>query len=407
MSENYKDLLSKAQTIIAKDAQIRNERKRHGDFFNIFSVLGAETKEIRHSAFIAELLNPDGSHGVGEVFLKSFLDLLAQTSKANSDENKFSFSANEFDFHNAKVQTEEYFGCICDIGRGKQAGGSADITIELKKNEKPFYIVIENKIYAGDQTSQLSRYNESLKQLHGNCECLFVYLTLDGHEPSEDSAKGIDKTRLLLISYRDDIKRWLTKNIQHTVSLPSVRESIVQYLHLINKLTNQEMDKTMSDEITNMLLEGNNYELAYKLSGELANAKKAFFKDWMIKNVFEKIKIDGFKFAVDAWDDPASDEFNFGEFVKDENFKIGFGFFYRNYQNFCAIIGKEDFDKLSAGQKENLKKILNTSQSWAWFVPVEGFRNFTDDTIISILKDSSAIKKAIEERVNKIAAALK
>lgn len=32
MSENYKDLLSKAQTIIAKDAQIRNERKRHGDF---------------------------------------------------------------------------------------------------------------------------------------------------------------------------------------------------------------------------------------------------------------------------------------------------------------------------------------------------------------------------------------
>lgn len=407
MIENCRDLLSKAQNIIAKDAQIVNERKRHGDFFNIFSVLGAETKEIRHSAFIAELLNPNGSHGAGDVFLKSFLDMLGKTQRADSDENKVLFSASEFDFHNATVSTEEDLGGIHETARG-QAGGRADITINLNKDGKPFYIVIENKIYAGDQNFQLSRYEKSLKQLHGDkCEYFLVYLTLDGHNPSEGSAEGIDKNRLLLISYREDIKSWVTKNIQHTVSLPSVRESIVQYIHLINKLTNQEMDKTMSDEITNMLLEGNNYEVALKISGNLVNAKKAFFKDWMIKNVFEKIHIDGFKFEIDAWNDPASEDFNFGEFVNDNGFKIAFGFLYRNYQGFCAMIGNQYFESLNEEQKSKLKNVLNTSLNWAWFTPIEGFKNFNDDMIVSILKDSSAIKKAIEEAINKITQALK
>ena len=37
--------------------------------FNIFSVLRLETKELIHSKFIAELLNPKGSHGMGSIFL--------------------------------------------------------------------------------------------------------------------------------------------------------------------------------------------------------------------------------------------------------------------------------------------------------------------------------------------------
>jgi len=32
--------------------------RANGEWFNVFSVLGVESAEIRHSAFLAELLNP-------------------------------------------------------------------------------------------------------------------------------------------------------------------------------------------------------------------------------------------------------------------------------------------------------------------------------------------------------------
>ena len=41
--------------------------------FNVFSVL--DIGETNHSAFLANLLNPNGSHRRGAVFLKHFLNL--------------------------------------------------------------------------------------------------------------------------------------------------------------------------------------------------------------------------------------------------------------------------------------------------------------------------------------------
>ena len=48
-----------------------------GENFNIFTILDRETDEVKtHSAIIADLLNPDGLHGQGEVFARLFLDRL-------------------------------------------------------------------------------------------------------------------------------------------------------------------------------------------------------------------------------------------------------------------------------------------------------------------------------------------
>ena len=41
--------------------------------FNVFEALRIELSETRHSAFIAWLLDPNGSHGVGIYFLNAFL----------------------------------------------------------------------------------------------------------------------------------------------------------------------------------------------------------------------------------------------------------------------------------------------------------------------------------------------
>ena len=48
-----------------------------GENFNVFRVLGLESREVRmHSAFLGELLNPAGSHGLGATFLELFVELM-------------------------------------------------------------------------------------------------------------------------------------------------------------------------------------------------------------------------------------------------------------------------------------------------------------------------------------------
>jgi len=45
-----------------------------GENFNVFKILGVEAYEVgTHSAFLSELLSPQGTHGQGSTFLKLFL----------------------------------------------------------------------------------------------------------------------------------------------------------------------------------------------------------------------------------------------------------------------------------------------------------------------------------------------
>ena len=63
--------ITKFYKLAEKDKQ---ERIKQGEFFNVFNTIGLRTEEVRlHSAFIAELLNPQGSHGLSNLFLQSFL----------------------------------------------------------------------------------------------------------------------------------------------------------------------------------------------------------------------------------------------------------------------------------------------------------------------------------------------
>lgn len=45
---------------------------------NIFEVLGITNAEIRHSNFLAWLLDPNGNHGMGDKFLREFVSKLGQ-----------------------------------------------------------------------------------------------------------------------------------------------------------------------------------------------------------------------------------------------------------------------------------------------------------------------------------------
>lgn len=222
-----------------------------GDRFNIFDILNLRTEEVRlHSSFIAELLNPEGSHGQGHQFLKLF------TKR---------FNINNLDLSSTKVLKEKYIGRI--EGSGKNArGGNIDIYIY---DQHGISITIENKIYAGDQTDQLQRYYN-----HSNQNLL--YLTLDGKECDKSSShKLIEGKDYKAISYKYDILKWLEDCQKEAYRYPVIREGIYHYIALIKTLTNQTRNTHMKTEITNVLLESPaNLKAALTIVNELQNVQK-------------------------------------------------------------------------------------------------------------------------------------
>ena len=201
----------------------REERKSLGKSFNVFQVLGLSRSEVRlHSAFIAELLKPDGSHGLGAAPLKSFLSIVVPDLPF------------PFDAERANVKVEHFIGSISPDG---ESGGQIDILVQSGNCA----IIIENKIDAGDQFKQLVRYDEYGRRYKGGH--VLLYLTLFGHAASEYSTQS-DKRELedgsdyQRVSYRDEILLWLSACLDIASDKAPVRETILQYQNLIKQLTN-------------------------------------------------------------------------------------------------------------------------------------------------------------------------
>ena len=203
--KNIEQLLSQVKTI--SDSYARLDEASGGKF-NIFSILRMESDEVRtHSRFISELLNPNGVHGLNDEFLKLFIETLRIETQLDTD--------------TAWVEQEHK---------------RIDIFISDSKGN---VIMIENKVYAGEQTDQLERYHK--KYPKGK----LLFLTLDGIDSEQESAEGIYEP----ISYRDDIIKWLKECKKIAVDKPTLRETLTQYINLIKKLTNQNIHTKMNEEL--------------------------------------------------------------------------------------------------------------------------------------------------------------
>lgn len=146
-SDSLNLFLKEINNILEKNNVKKDEKALRGEQFNIFGLLGVSSSEVRlHSAILGELLNPKGSHGAGSRFLLEFI-------KQNIPQwGKFT----EEQLDNATVDLEVPIGEKTD-----DAGGRIDIRIVIGDKA----IIIENKIYAGDQDAQLLRYHNYGKNI--------------------------------------------------------------------------------------------------------------------------------------------------------------------------------------------------------------------------------------------------
>jgi hypothetical protein len=242
--DSIKNLLIQVSAITKK---YENIAEITGENFNVFKVLGLTTREVQtHSAFLIELLNPKGSHGCKDIFLKIFIDQMRQKfydDQKSIDDQKFIKRFQNFKTENAKASVEHHIGII---NESWEEGGRIDIHIQDKENN---VVIIENKIFARDQKNQLVRYHNAYPRAP------IFYLTLKGINPFDDSKGSLKKgEEFECISYKVDIITWLEQCLKEAVNHAILRETIRQYINLIKFLTNQTINDKMREEIVKTII---------------------------------------------------------------------------------------------------------------------------------------------------------
>lgn len=286
-----------------------------------FDVIGTciGTQETIHSKFLAELLNPHGSHGLGSAFLEAFYEQI---------------ELNELTPKNSSIKTE--FTC---------PEGKMDIVISNENDT----VVIENKIYALDQSDQLKRYSEWLnKQEKANKK--LIYLTLDGHEAS--NAKGIDYQQ---ISYRNDILQWLDKCIAEIFKNSFfakdnktnpfakskidernafVKKLLLQYKELIQKLTGMDMEPEMKNKISEVITSNKKNYLAAALTAKAFDSIHQVFLRNIVKKACEEEREKWLWGKEMEWEISTNkyNQFGISYTPKGKQYKLFFEFQMENYQ---------------------------------------------------------------------------
>jgi hypothetical protein len=185
---------------------------------NIFRALGVSDYEIRHSNFLAWLLDPHENHGLGDIVLKKFFHDVLIDDKAK---NISIITVANLDISKVEIRRE---------------WKNIDILIITES----FIICVENKMWATESKLQLAKYEKLVKEEFPHHDYCFVFLTPNGQNSSKPDLY-ID------YSYREvaEILTGVLKIREYTIN-PSIRVYLNDYITLIKQ-------NIMSDDTTNYL----------------------------------------------------------------------------------------------------------------------------------------------------------
>ena len=389
-------LLHKVNQLVQEEKILKAEKERRGENYNIFEVMHAQGDEVfTHSAIIASLLNPRWNHGCKSTFLRIFVDHLKE-SLSNVD---FSFDT---DLEKCHVYVEYNIG---NISSESESGGRIDIIIQSEKRDNA--IIIENKIYAGDQKKQLYRYM-NYAQTHYKSYVL-LYLTLDGHVPSNDSTSGDmfsmeEGKDFYCIDYKSFIRDWLISCKEKAASSPVVRETITQYYNLILKLTNQDMESSTKEKLVDLLANKDNIAAMFKIRSVhidvLNRICNTTLKEQM-QEIANELKMVCICSTTD-WSKQYS-QFFFAK-LEWKHFWIGFEFMGNDLKNFnygVRYISQLDKENAKDEYKEISRRLGGKNNEWwASYKPFKD-PDWNEDVVFEHLFDGT-IKTEITNNVKEL-----
>ena len=153
----FLELAPRLETARVLDRELDRQLVRR---FNVLDYLRKD--ELGLSRVVADLLNPEGNHGQGTVFLRLLLDKLGFKIDGKIDDSR--------------VDVELTIG---DKGR-------LDVAVRIDERH---CLAIENKPYAADQPNQVKGYLEWLEQYDKH---MLIYLSPTGEGPEEHSIGKAD-----------------------------------------------------------------------------------------------------------------------------------------------------------------------------------------------------------------------
>jgi hypothetical protein len=178
--------------------------------FNIFEAIGAVNRELRHSDFLAFLLEPTEKHGLsGQVLSYLFIHYF-----------------NKFDIENAPSLID--IGCY-DYSDFTVYREWKNIDLFIVSERYKLILSIENKIWSEEHSDQLTKYQAIVESHYPDFNHFYAYLTPSGLSSEKNE-------NWLPMSY-SDVSTILKKSLLkiRTTSSGSVIFSIEQYLQMLER----------------------------------------------------------------------------------------------------------------------------------------------------------------------------
>ena len=373
---------------ICEDIHTKEAEKRaRGENFNIFFILGIETREVYICKMLGALLSPRGGHDAGAIFLEKFLaDILGESALAMRAED-------------AVVRCEDV----------TKEGRRIDLTIEMNGKIIP----IEAKINAGDQDHQLADYYMEIAGRTGKCDYI-CYLTKDGRKPSQNSMTStsgntiLKETQIKRLSWKDDIVPWL----EDCVALETVQgKTMVQanIWQLINTI--RGWDNAMELQFKNIVNSDDRLDSALGIWQMVNAARNALWHNFVkefesqMKDVHRLENIPG-KESEYWFKKPEQGNYGIGLILKNgggEEHCIGFCLFgsdgrYKNNDYYTSDAGKLDKAKGCLYEKNFKNPPLPAKIPWLYR---EKFPEFKDEEINFSMFTKETAKLLFEENLKK------
>ncbi|MBV8859533.1 MAG: PD-(D/E)XK nuclease family protein [Acidobacteria bacterium] len=161
----YVNSQAELERLVVDNDDLENLEERLGRF-NIFEALGIARHELRHSDFLAFLLDPNQTHGLGDEFTRRFLQRLL----ASAAGQPLPVTPIDLDIWNLNdlIVLREW----------------QNIDILLLEESLRLAVIIENKIGSTEHSNQLERYFQTVGLHHREWKILGVYLSPEGEMPS-------------------------------------------------------------------------------------------------------------------------------------------------------------------------------------------------------------------------------
>jgi hypothetical protein len=182
------------------------------------------TQEIRHSNFLAWLFDPNESHSFGDKIIKDVVCKLVRENREQCEKIGFdSITMMLLDYSSFKIYRER-----------------EHIDLLMVSDSEKIIFCFENKVFSGEHDEQLNRYMRKIEEMYHGYKVMYIFLTPDGLEASEED--------WLTLSYRDLIKI-IVDDAEKTVLSIQEQVYIDNYINTVRRsiMQDEELSRVCSE----------------------------------------------------------------------------------------------------------------------------------------------------------------